>query len=719
MTLFRRLITLTAISLATFSLSLADGGMWLMEQMKDRADELKKSGLELSVEDVYNPDGPSLKDAVVMFDGGCTGVFVSSQGLILTNHHCGYDQIQKHSSVEHNYLQDGFWSHSIREELPNPGLEVIVIDKIDDVTAQVEKLLKTRPYKNDQMAAFSVATLAKMIPAIVGEKNMSRAGIRYELKPFFGSNKYLLFTKKVYTDVRLVAAPPSAIGKYGADTDNWIWPRHSGDFTIFRVYADKNGNPADYSKDNVPLRPARYAKISTEGVEQGSFAMIMGFPGTTYKFFTEAEVAEWSEVDNNIRIEMRGLRQEVMLRHMLADEKVNIMYASKYASSQNGHKRAQGANWAIEKRALQQTKRAQQDALSQWARQHNRPEIDSSIAKISEFVAARREARVVQWYLMEGILIPIEFINVPIVSTADLAKWGDAQVREKILAQVQQDFDAFYNKDYSPSVDREVATVLLQRYTERIAKEYWPMPLQKGVDRLGSVKAYVDYLFDTSIYADKDRFARFMKHPTKEQLESDPMVQFAVYSIALYQSISKKQAAYDDPIKLAQRQYVRGMMDMHGVANLAPDANLTLRFTYGHVKGYSPRDNVFYGHQTTLTGVMEKENPDSWEFALPDRVKEIYQKKDYGRYAMKNGEMPVNFCATTHTTGGNSGSPVFNGRGELIGLNFDRNWEGVGGDIEYLPDYQRSIILDIRYLLMVVDKYGRCQRLVDEMIGSK
>ena len=530
----RRVLLLLLTSLTLSAVALADGGMWLLEQMADHADELRAKGLQIPVEEIYNPDGPCLQRAVVMFDGGCSGVFVSNQGLVLTNHHCGYDQIQSHSAVEHNYLRDGIWTQSMREELPCPGLEVISIDKITNVTDQVNKLLKESPYKEDPMAAFSIATLTKMIPAIVGEEAMRQPGIRYELKPFYGGNRYYLFTKKVFTDVRLVAAPPSAIGKYGSDTDNWMWPRHTGDFSIFRVYVDKNNNPADYSADNVPYKPERFAAVSTSGVQRDDFALIMGFPGTTNHFFTEAQVDEWSEIDNNIRIEMRGLRQEVMLRRMLADEKVNIQYAAKYAYSQNGYKRAQGANWAIRTRNLQATKRAQQDELAQWAKANNRPEVTKAIQTIADCVAARREARRVQWYLMEGILTPIEFLQIPLADGKKLQQWSDPKVREEIISELRSGYAAFYNKDYDPAVDKEVATVLLQRYTERIDEAHWPVALREGVAQYGSVQAYVTHLFDSSIFADPARFEAFLKTPSREQLLNDPMTQFAVSTINLF-----------------------------------------------------------------------------------------------------------------------------------------------------------------------------------------
>ncbi len=344
----------------------ADGGMWLMQQLNGQMERMKSLGMELEALDIYNPGSSSLKDAVVQFDGGCSGVLVSNKGLLLTNHHCGYDQIQKHSTVQNNYLQDGFWSHSLQEELPNPGLEVEIVDRVDDVTEAVQKELRKIKDPNS-MEYLSPKYLSSLAPKIVGKKAAARNGYRYEIKAFYGGNRYYMFTKKVFSDVRLVAAPPSSIGKFGSDTDNWAWPRHTGDFSIFRLYTDKNGNPAPYSKDNIPYTPKKFVRVSARGVQEGQFAFIMGFPGTTYRFFTADEVTEWSEIDNNIRIEMRGILQDVMLHEMLSNEEINIMYAAKYASSQNGYKRAQGANWAIRQRGLYNTKLQQQQTVVDWS----------------------------------------------------------------------------------------------------------------------------------------------------------------------------------------------------------------------------------------------------------------------------------------------------------------------------------------------------------------
>lgn len=696
------------------TLSYADGGMWLMQQINGQVARMKSLGMQLEAADIYNPNGSSLKDAVVLFDGGCTGVLVSDQGLLLTNHHCGYDQIQQHSSVQHNYLKDGFWSYSLAEELVNPGLEVEVVDEITDVTAAVKKELE-RIKKPSGLEFLSPRYLSSLASEIVGKKAASRPGYRYEIKAFYGGNRYYMFTKKVFRDVRLVAAPPSSIGKFGSDTDNWAWPRHTGDFSIFRLYADKNGNPAEYSKDNVPYRPKRWVKVNAQGVKEGDFALIMGYPGTTYKFFTADEVTEWSEIDNNIRIEMRGILQDVMLREMLADPKINIMYAAKYASSQNGYKRAQGANWAIRRRSLREIKLAQQQEVLAWAKQKGIATTEEAVRAISKAIEGRQDLRMRQRYLLEGILMGIEMSNAPTADSDIAEHWNDPARREAGLQSIRKQFEAFFNKDYSPEVEKALATALLTRYAERIPAEKQPISIREGIAEYGSAKAYVEMIFEKSIYVSRERFEEFMKNPDRDLLLRDPMSRFAASVAYEHQKLAKEVAAFDAPLAAAQRSYVASVLDMKGQPNLAPDANLTLRFTYGEIKGYQPRDVVTYGAKSTLEGVMEKEDPNNWEYVVDPKLKTLYEAKNYGRYANSDGSMPVNFCATTHTTGGNSGSPVMNARGELIGLNFDRNWEGVGGDIEYLPNYQRSIILDIRYLLFIIDKFAGCQRLIDEI----
>ena len=702
------------VALGVSTLARADEGMWLLEQLSKKYPELVKRGLAMQEYDLYNPNGTSLKDAVVHFDGGCTGEVISSQGLVLTNHHCGYDAIQKLSSVEHNYLEDGYWAKSFAEELPAEGVVVSFVDKIEDVTAYVQAELK-KIRKGTGMEYLSRHYLDGLARKRVGEAYLkAHPGTTVEIRPFYNGNKYLMFTNKVYSDIRFVGAPPSAVGKFGADTDNWKYPRHAGDISIFRIYADANGNPAPYSKSNVPLKPKRWFNISTDGVQKEDLAMIMGFPGRTNHFFLPSEVEEWKTIDNDIRIRMRQIRQEVMLKDMLADPKVNIMYAAKYARSQNAYKRAIGANFGIEKNNFKATKQQEMESLLEWSKA-NAPKSYRSyadaIATIDKAIAGRRDMRRQFWYLDEGLWQAIEATRAP--------------GADDPLTATDRAFLAYNNKDYLPALDAKIAKAELAEYTRQIDRKDWPEAIADGIDQFGSVESYVDVMFAQSTFTTPEGFEAFKKLSPKEQqvvLTTDLMSRFAASVRTKREQLTKALRAFDNPIDLARRTYVGGILAQRGEENLWPDANSTLRFTFGNVRGYSPVDGVEYQVPTTLRGVMEKEDPSSWEFAVPARLKEIYAKQLYGagqRWAFKNTsggyEMPVNFAATTHTTGGNSGSPVFNKYGDLIGINFDRNWEGVGGDIQYLPSYQRSIICDIRYVLLLIDQLGECPRLIDEL----
>lgn len=702
------------VALGVSTLARADEGMWLLEQLSKKYPELVKRGLAMQEYDLYNPNGTSLKDAVVHFDGGCTGEVISSQGLVLTNHHCGYDAIQKLSSVEHNYLEDGYWAKSFAEELPAEGVVVSFVDKIEDVTAYVQAELK-KIRKGTGMEYLSRHYLDGLARKRVGEAYLkAHPGTSVEIRPFYNGNKYLMFTNKVYSDIRFVGAPPSAVGKFGADTDNWKYPRHAGDISIFRIYADANGNPAPYSKSNVPLKPKRWFNISTDGVQKEDLAMIMGFPGRTNHFFLPSEVEEWKTIDNDIRIRMRQIRQEVMLKDMLADPKVNIMYAAKYARSQNAYKRAIGANFGIEKNNFKATKQQEMESLLEWSKT-NAPKSYRSyadaIATIDKAIAGRRDMRRQFWYLDEGLWQAIEATRAP--------------GADDPLTATDRAFVAYNNKDYLPALDAKIAKAELAEYTRQIDRKDWPEAIADGIDQFGSVESYVDVMFAQSTFTTPEGFEAFKKLSPKEQqvvLTTDLMSRFAASVRTKREQLTRALRAFDNPIDLARRTYVGGILAQRGAENLWPDANSTLRFTFGNVRGYSPVDGVEYQVPTTLRGVMEKEDPTSWEFAVPARLKEIYAKQLYGagqRWAFKNAsggyEMPVNFAATTHTTGGNSGSPVFNKYGDLIGINFDRNWEGVGGDIQYLPSYQRSIICDIRYVLLLIDQLGECPRLIDEL----
>lgn len=678
--------------------ALADEGMWLMSQLHALYPKLQERGLKLSEYDIYNPNGSSLRDAVVIFDQGCTGEIISDQGLVLTNHHCGYDAIRALSSVTSNYLEEGFWSQTLDAELPARDVTVTFIDAIEDVTDYVRRELRRIKDPND---------MSYLSPMYLNGLAKKRAGTlppgtEVEIKQFYNGNRYLMFTKKVYSDIRFVGAPPSSIGKFGADTDNWAYPRHAGDFSLFRIYADAHGNPAPYAPSNVPLRPKRWLNISTNGIQSGDFAMILGFPGRTNRFYLPEEVEEWRTIDNSIRIRMRGIRQQEMLAEMLADPAINIKYASKYASSQNGYKRAIGANWGIEVRKLGEAKRLQMQRLLDHAQGKELKAYQAAIDTIRQAVADRRQLRTRLWYIHEGLS------NIELIHTLT-------------LPDDKEDVMHFFSDEYDASVDARIARALLSAYCAQVEKQYWPQAIQEGITTFGSIDAYVQRLYASS-YTSAERLLS-LRSGSPSDREADALVHRLAQSIrAEYQSLQSALAQYDNPIERARRTYVGGLLAMHGDDALWPDANSTLRFTYGQIGGYRPRDGVTYQHQTWLDGVMQKEDPSTWEFTVAPRLKEIYQTQAYGankRWAVPqaNGSyrMPVNFLASTHTTGGNSGSPVLDAKGNLIGINFDRNWEGVGGDIQYLPEYQRSIICDIRYILMVIDELGQCPRLINEM----
>ncbi|MDR0749626.1 MAG: S46 family peptidase [Tannerellaceae bacterium] len=709
-------VLITALSLPV----IADEGMWTLPLLKQQKfADMQALGLKLQDYDIYSPDSSSLKDAVVIFGGGCTGEVVSPEGLILTNHHCGYSWIQQHSSLEQDYLTNGFWAANREQELPNPGLKISFIDKIEDVTEYVKTALATNNDPNS-MNFLSPRYLANLAKEKAGEAFLrNNPGTEVEIRAFYGGNQYYMFTKKVYSDVRLVGAPPSSIGKFGADTDNWMWPRHTGDFSVFRVYADANGNPSDYAETNVPLRPKRWLTISLKGVQEDDFAMMIGFPGRTNKYYTSWEVAERRDIDNAVRINIRNLRQQVMLEEMLKDPVVRIQYASKYAGSTNAYKNAIGSNWAINKRNFEQVKKAEQDKLIEWAGKNGKPEeYKEALLMIEQIVADGKDLRFRNWMLDEAIIRGIEFLRAPAgIDSVIIALNGKNKAEQQSkIRLLELAYHRFADKDYAPEVDKKIAKVMLKEYRKLVPAKWQPAYFSTIDKRFkGDTDRFVDYIFEKSIFGSDANFNNFVHHPSVKALKEDPMILFVTSIQNEKKQLTGALMEFDADYAFAHRNYVKGLLEMYGDKANFPDANSSLRLTYGQIKGYNPRDAVYYEYQTTLDGVMEKEDPDNWEFVVPDKLKELYAAKDFGRYQTPAGKIPVAFAATTHSTGGNSGSPVLNNNGELIGINFDRNWEGVGGDIQYLPDYQRSIIVDIRYVLFIIDKYAGASYLLDEM----
>lgn len=697
----------------------ADEGMWMLTDLKSQNEAaMMDLGLQIPIEEVYNPDGIALKDAVVHFGGGCTGEIISAEGLVLTNHHCGYGAIQQHSSVDHDYLTNGFWAMNRNEELPCKGLTVTFIDRILDVTTYVNEQLKKDDDPNgiNYLSPKYLATVADRFAK--AENIQITPATRLELKPFYGGNKYYLFVKTVYNDIRMVGAPPSSIGKFGADTDNWMWPRHTGDFSLFRIYADKNGKPAEYSKDNVPLHVKKHLTISLAGVQEGDFTFVMGFPGRNWRYMISDEVEERMQTTNFMRQHVRGARQKVLMEQMLKDPAVRIHYASKYASSANYWKNAIGMNEGLMRLKVLDTKRAQQEELLARGREKGDNSYQKAFDEIRSIVAHRRDALYHQQAINEALVTALDFMRIP--STTALATALKSKDKEKIKEAAQnlkQEGEKYFASVPFPEVERMVAKEMLKTYANYIPAEQRINIFEIIDSRFkGNIDAFVDACFDNSIFGNQKNFEKFIKKPSLYKIGYDWMILFK-YSITngiLKTAIAMKEA--NENYDAAHKVWVKGMMNMRQEKGIPiyPDANSTLRLTYGQVLPYEPADGVVYDAHTTLKGVMEKEDPGNWEFVVPQKLKELYNSKDYGQYG-KNGEMPVCFIVNTDNTGGNSGSPVFNSKGQLIGTAFDRNFEGLTGDIAFRPSSQRAACVDIRYTLFIIDKFAGASHIIDEL----
>ena len=699
--------------------SKADEGMWLLQMMQEKhlIDRLKAQGLLLEADEVYSPNQVSLKDAVGIFGGGCTGEIISPDGLILTNHHCGYGAIQQHSSVEHDYLKDGFWAKSRQEELPTPGLAFRFVERIDDVTEKVMAKIKAGEIKEEE--SFTKPFLTRLANEEMAASDLKgKAGISAQALPFYEGNKFYCIYLKTYKDVRMVAAPPSSIGKFGGETDNWMWPRHTCDFSVFRIYADANGEPAAYSPNNVPLKAKKHLAISLKGIEEGDYAMIMGFPGSTNRYLTQSEIKQRMTATNEPRIRIRGVRQDVLKAEMAASDKVRIQYASKYASSSNYWKNSIGMNKAIIDNKVLETKAEQEARFAKFAQETGNAEYAKVVAQIDELIEKSNpilyQVTCFNEILRNGIELSLPSNNLDSLKVA-LQKKDKANIK-KFSDRLKLAFGHIHNKDYNHEVDRKVAKALLPLYAEMVEAENLPAFYATINGQFkGDYNAYVDAMYDNSLFATEANFNKFINKPTVKAIENDLLKQFIEAKYELGDKIYEQAEAAMEGIDFLHKTYVRGLLEMYAPEPKAPDANFTIRFTYGNIKPYDPKDGVHYKYYTTLKGVMEKEDPTNPEFVVPAKLKELYQAKDYGRYAMANGEMPTCFLTTNDITGGNSGSPVINGKGELIGCAFDGNWESLSGDINFDNNLQRCIAVDIRYVLFIIDKLGGCNHLIDEM----
>ena len=709
----KRIISvITALTLMTGS-ALADEGMWMLPLLqKMNGKQMKELGCQLTPKEIYNINN-SLKDAIVQFGGGCTGEIISGEGLLVTNHHCGYGSIQKLSSVEHDYLKDGYWAMNRGEELPCEGLTVTFLKYMEDVTADLAKARKKaeKEFAGQEKADELIAkAVTEKTEALIEKAEKENPNCRVLVENFYNQNVQYLIVYKIYKDIRFVGAPPSSIGKFGADTDNWMWPRHTGDFSMFRVYADRNGEPAEYSADNVPLQTKDHLKISVAGIDEGDYTMIMGYPGRTTRFQTSPELKN-QIATNDLRIAARTVRQSVMLEDMLADPKIKIQYASKYSGSTNGWKKWQGMKLAFDK--LDIIGRAEQEEADfmAWVNADKKglrqKKYSNALKDLETAAATGFEENCIYTYVNES-LAKIELINAAAQAAAYYAnavKEGlDKEAAWKAACAGMNDF----YKDYSESTDRKVSKAMIRFYRDNVESKWYP-EIENFADM--DIDSYVEGIFDASVFTSPEKLAA----ADPENIANDPAT---VLLGTIRSSLAKvipaviagSQAAAD-----ARKTYTAGLLEWKDGEPSYPDANFTMRLTYGTVKGYSPKDAVTYRHYTTLDGVMEKEDPDNWEFVVPEKLKALWKNKDFGQYAMENGKMPVAFLSNNDITGGNSGSPVLNAKGELIGLAFDGNWESMSSDVMFEPALQRCINVDIRYVLFIVEKFGGAKWLVDEM----
>ncbi|HJH70874.1 MAG TPA: S46 family peptidase [Bacteroidaceae bacterium] len=707
---------LAACSLAGY----ADEGMWMLTDLKKQnAAVMQDLGLDISIDKVYCPDSISLKDAVVHFGGGCTGEVISAEGLVLTNHHCGYQYIQQHSAVEHDYLTDGFWAMSREQELPCEGLTITFIDRILDVTDYVQEQLKKDedPEGLNYLSPSYLSTVAKRFAKKEDIKTDDFTVL--ELKPFYGANKYYLFVKTVYKDIRMVGAPPSSIGKFGADTDNWMWPRHCGDFSIFRIYASKDGKPANYAADNVPLKVKKHLAINMNGIKEGDFTFVMGFPGRNWRYMISDEVEERMQTTNFMRDTVRGVRLRVLGEEMAKDAKTRIQYAAKYASSANYWKNAIGMNEGLVSLKVLDRKKDEQKRLLAFGDETGNDSYRQAYESIKQIVAKRHDAVYHQQAIYEALMLGTEFSKIPDTDKLlEALEKNDKKGVKAAITALQEQGKKFFNKDYSTVVDRKVSKQLLALYAQLIPAGQ-RISIFKIIDGqfAGSTDAFVDACFDRSIFRSSKALAAFLQNPSADKLKKDLMVQYAKSVKEGYKATDEAMKAETNAYNRAHKTWVAGMLALKQKEGKAiyPDANSTLRLTYGKIGSYEPADGKEYLYYTTLKGVMEKEDPENPEFVVSPKLKELYEKKDFGPYAMADGRMPVCFVTATDNTGGNSGSPVFNSKGELIGVGFDRNYEGLTGDIAYNPQLQRAACVDIRYVLFVIDKYAGAKHLIDEL----
>jgi len=714
----KKLVLTLLISLFVFSSNFlsAKEGMWLpILLQKINADEMHRMGMRISADEIYSMKHSSLKDAIVHFGGGCTAELVSSQGLIFTNHHCGYSSIQKHSTVEHDYLTDGFWAQTMKDELSNPGLTAKIMNNMVDVSEKI--LAGTTAEMN---LANRNAIIKKNIDALKKEYNPTKYN-EVSIKAFYYGNQYILMTYTVFYDVRLVGAPPSNIGKFGGDTDNWMWPRHTGDFSVFRIYANENNEASDFSINNKPYKPAQHLKVSLKGVQKGDFTFVFGYPGRTQEYLPSYALELITQKVNPFRINIRRQKLDIMGEAIKKNPKTRIQYSAKYASIANGWKKWIGENKGIKRMKAIQLKQNEEKDFVNWEKQQN---LQNDI--INDFKTAYdsyTDYEMAYYYFIEAgyyqelVRFAWGFSALEELSTAENI---DTLKIAAEAAKLRNRLSGFY-KDYDQKVDKDLFKTCLSVYYKFPYDAPKPTVFKTEIEKKydGDIAKYTDDVYQSSIFIDHFQLYKILNDYQSTDWKifaKDPLYKYAMSILHNYQNeIRAPYAAQSSRIDSLQQQYMRLILEKNKGTYLYPDANSTLRVAYGNVDGYEPRDGVEYKYYTTLKGIMDKENPNIYDYVVMPKLKALYNNKDYGKYGDKDGEMHVCFIASNHTTGGNSGSPVLNADGHLIGLNFDRNWEGTMSDLKYDPDQCRNITLDVRYCLFIIDKFAGAHRLIEEM----
>ena len=705
----------TILLLSAFVLLLspvkADEGMWLPFLLGRNYEDMKKHGLRLTQEEIYSINQSSLKDAIVSFGGFCTGEIISKNGLILTNHHCGYDAIAESSTTEHNYLDNGFWAKNFGEEIAIKGLTATFIVRMEDVSETINKALKPGMTAEERAAKIKEISDVLIKDATAGDQSKYEAFVR----DFFEGNEFYLFVKETFRDIRLVGTPPQSAGKFGGDTDNWMWPRHTADFSMFRVYAGSNNEPADYSTSNKPYTPKHSLPISLKGVQEGDYAMIMGFPGSTDRYLSSFGVKQAVTLEQPKRVEIRAKKLQIMRNVMDQDDAIRLKYSSKYAQVANYWKYFIGQTEQVKKNNVVGKKQALESQFSTFAKGKN--EYSNVLSSMENAYKTTDEFVNINVYQSEFIY------SVDVNLAAFRFKfWRDAVNAKSDRADMMRDrFISIVNEYYENAnmgIELETIREVLMMYVKDVPMDQMG-PLTKKIAAKGDkgVAKYAKLIEKKSMFLNKEKFDAFAKNPTLEAMEKDPLFRLIVDMNEAFETVTSKESVVkaNDELETANRLFVRGIREMNPDKKYYPNANSTMRLTYGNVLPYSPKDGVSYNYTTTLNGVMEKEDPTSHEFMVDPRIKEVWSKKDYGQYADASGELVVNFLSNNDITGGNSGSPVINGDGQLIGTAFDGNWEAMSGDIFFEPNIQRTISLDIRYTLWLVDKCYGAKNIIDEL----